>query len=371
MNDTRAHHRDRPRLLILTPDFPPDHGGVQVLIHRLALAMSGFQVEVVTVNRPGGWRFDDECELRTRRVGAHAPSEQARMLALNVGAVRLASRFRPHVTLSAHVITSPAAAAIRRLLSARTVQYFYANEILGRPRLAAFAAKRADMAIAVSAYTASLIRATGGSPARLRTIPPGVDLPPDSAGLPAQRPTLLTIAQLKHSYKGHDVLIEALARVRARVPDVEWVVIGEGPLRPGLERLARARGLGRVARFLGAVSDEERDRWLRRASVFAMPSRLPGEGFGMVFLEANAYGKPVVAGNVGGPLDAVADGVSGLLVDPSDAEAVAEAVTRLLLDRELAERLGREGATRAREFAWPVIAERLDTAMRELIGTAA
>jgi phosphatidyl-myo-inositol dimannoside synthase len=371
MSDSRTGHPDRPRLLIVTPDFPPDHGGVQVLVHRLALAMSGFQVEVVTVSRPGGRHFDEECELRTRRVGAHVPNERARMLTLNVGAVRLARRFRPHVTLSAHVIASPAAAAIRRLLNASTVQYFYANEILGRPRLAAFAASRADMAIAISGYTASLIRATGGSPARLRTIPPGVHLPPNSAGLPAKRPTLLTIAQLKHSYKGHDVLIEALARVHTRVPDVEWVVIGEGPLRPDLERLARARGLGGVARFLGAVSDEERDRWLRRASVFAMPSRLPGEGFGMVYLEANAYGKPVVAGNVGGPLDAVADGVSGLLVDPSDVAAVAEAVTRLLLDRELAARLGREGAARAREFAWPVIAAQLDGAMRELIGTAA
>lgn len=369
MNSTCAHRRDKPRLLILTPDFPPANGGVQVLVHRLALAMSGFQVEVVTVNRPGGQRFDAQCELRTRRVGAYAPSERARMLSLNVAAVGLASRFRPHVTLSAHVIASPAAATIRRLLGARTVQYFYANEILGRPRLAAFAARRADMAIAISGYTASLIRANGGSPARLRTIPPGVDLPADATTLPARRPTLLTIAQLKHRYKGHDVLIEALARVRARVPEVEWVVIGEGPLRADLEALAHARGLGGVARFLGAVSDQERDRWLRRASVFAMPSRLPGEGFGIVYLEANTYGKPVIAGNVGGPLDAVVDGVSGLLVDPTDADAVAEALTRLLLDRELAERLGRAGANRSREFAWPVIGARLESAMCELIGT--
>lgn len=272
------------------------------------------------------------------------------------------------MTLSAHVVTSPAATGIRCLLGGRTAQYLYANEILGKPRLAVFAAARADVVIAISSYTASLLAAAGASPANLRLIPPGVDLPGDPHARPAERPTVLTIAQLKHSYKGHDVLIRALAGVRARVPDVEWVVIGEGPLRAGLEALARMSGLGGTARFLGAVSDQERDAWLRRAHVFAMPSRLPGEGFGIVYLEASAYGKPVVAGNVAGPLDAVADGVSGLAVDPTDADAVAEALTRLLLDRDLAERLGRGGAARARDFAWPLIARRVEAALLEQPG---
>ena len=234
--------RGRPRLLILTPDFPPTPGGVQVLVHRLALAMTGFQIEVLTLESPGARRFDSEGELATRRVGAHMGGGPARILALNAGALRRALRFRPDVTLSAHVVTSPAAAVVRRLLRARTAQYFYANEILGKPRLSAFAAARADVVIAISAYTASLIAATGTSPANLRLIPPGVDLPRDPGALPAERPTVLTIAQLKHSYKGHDVLIRALAGVRARVPDVEWVVIGEGPLRR-VSKSSRARAV--------------------------------------------------------------------------------------------------------------------------------
>ncbi|HME05338.1 MAG TPA: glycosyltransferase family 4 protein, partial [Solirubrobacteraceae bacterium] len=295
---TVSSARDRPRLLILTPDFPPVHGGVQVLVHRLALAMTGFQTEVVTLTSPGAGRFDGEGQLATLRVGARMGGRRARIVALNAGGLRRALRFRPHVTLSAHIVTSPAAAAIRRVLGARTAQYFYAIEILGKPRLSAFAGARADVAIALSAYTASLIPATGGSTTPVKVIPPGVDLPSDPGALPAERPTVLTIAQLNYAYKGHDVLIRALAGVRARVPDVEWVVIGEGPLRRGLEDLARASGLAGVARFLGAVSDEERNSWLRRADVFAMPSRLAGEGFGIAYLEASAYGKPVVAGNV-------------------------------------------------------------------------
>jgi phosphatidylinositol alpha-1,6-mannosyltransferase len=358
----------RPRLLILAPDFPPVHGGVQTLVYRLALALTGFQIEVVTLAGAGARRFDGEGELVTRRVGAHAAGGRGRLLALNAAGLRRALRFRPDVTLSAHVVTSPAAAAIRRVLGARTAQYFYANEILGKPRLSALAAARADLVVAISSYTASLIAATGAAPANLKLIPPGVDLPSDARALPAGRPTVLTIAQLKHSYKGHDVLIRALPGVRARVPDVEWVVIGEGPLRPRLEELARSSGIADSVRFLGAVSDMERDLWLRRADVLAMPSRLAGEGFGIAYLEASAHGKPVLAGNVGGPLDAVADGVSGLLVDPTDPAAVEAALTRLLLDRELAQRLGRDGAARARDFAWPVIGARVQEALLELGG---
>jgi glycosyltransferase involved in cell wall biosynthesis len=95
---------------------------------------------------------------------------------------------------------------------------------------------------------------------------------------------------------------------------------------------------------------------------------LGGEGFGIAYLEAGAYGKPVVAGDAGGAREAVADGVSGLLVAPDDADAVAAALMRLLLDRELAARLGRGGEARARAHAWPRIAERVEAA---LLGTLA
>jgi phosphatidylinositol alpha-1,6-mannosyltransferase len=101
-----------------------------------------------------------------------------------------------------------------------------------------------------------------------------------------------------------------------------------------------------------------------------MPSRLPGpgragEGFGIVYLEAGAHGKPVLAGNVAGALDAVIDGETGLLVDPTDPLAVGEAIIRLLLDTELASRLGRGGAERARSLAWPVIVERVQAVLLE------
>jgi phosphatidylinositol alpha-1,6-mannosyltransferase len=256
------------------------------------------------------------------------------------------------------------------------VQYFYANEIVDKPRLTRFAAAAAQASIAISSYTAELLAAAGADDARVHLIPPGVDQPAEVAPLAAVRPTLLTVSRLAGRYKGHDVLIEALPAIRERVPDVEWVVIGDGPLRGELEGLAHARGLSESVRFLGAVEDRERDEWLRRCNVFAMPSRLPGggvagEGFGIVFLEAGVYGKPVVAGAVGGALDAVEDGVTGLLVDPADPRAVGEAVATLLSDRERARQLGANGAERAREHAWPLIAEQVRTLMLDLLAARA
>jgi phosphatidylinositol alpha-1,6-mannosyltransferase len=327
---------------------------------------------VLTPRAAGAAELDRAGGQAVRRVPAPAGPAAVRNLALNVAALPAALAIRPAVTLSLHLVTSPVAATVRALTGAPTVQYFHAKEIAGKPRLAAFAAARADAVVAVSDYTAGLIAATGARPGRLELIPPGVDEPRETAPLAAEHPTVLTVSRLSDSYKGHDVMLRALAQLRGSVQDVEWVVIGDGPLRGELEASARAAGLSGAVRFLGAVDDATRDEWFRRSDVFAMPSRLPGggaagEGFGIVYLEAGAYGKPVLAGNVAGALDSVHDGETGLLVDPTDAGAVAAALERLLRDRELAQRLGAAGARRARELSWAHIAERLEAVLRSLL----
>jgi phosphatidylinositol alpha-1,6-mannosyltransferase len=366
---------DRPRLLIITPDFPPAPGGIQLMAHRIAAGMDALQTRVLTLDCPGAERFDSDGpggSLRIERVHAGALPHSARTGLLNAAALRAAGRFRPDVTLSMHTVVSPGAAAIRRALGAPTVQAFYAEEIGARPKLAAFAVAQADAVIAISTYTAGLIAATGVTPARLALIPPGVDIPLEWEPQLDDRPTFLTIARMEERYKGHDVLVRSLALVRAKIPDVQWIVLGDGSLRHGIEQLARTYGVEDSIRFLGAVPDEQRDAWLRRAHLLAMPSRLPargfaGEGFGIVYLEAGAYGKPVVAGAVGGATDAVLDNETGLLVDPLDPLAVAEAITRLLADPALAARLGDAGRRRAEEFAWPLIVERIEAVLLDSI----
>jgi phosphatidylinositol alpha-1,6-mannosyltransferase len=357
-------------ILVLTPDFPPAVGGIQMLMHRVVHHAPALRGQVITLGSEGDRDFDRRGRLEVTRVRARSLPHAAAVAALNArGVVRAMSR-KPDVVLSGHIATSPAASAIRRLLGVPVVQYLYGHEVGVRPRLAAYAVRHADRVVAISSYTRELALAAGGEADRIALIPPGVDVDGER-GAPGDRPTVVTVGRLEDRYKGHDVLVRALPLVRARVPDVRWVVIGDGSLRGPLESLARATGVSDLVHFTGAVGDAERDRWLREAHVFAMPSRLPadglaGEGFGIVYLEAGLRGLPVVAGAVGGALDAVLDGRTGLLVEPNDHVAVADAIASLLTDRARAEALGRAGAEHARRHAWPNVAERLERLIREV-----
>jgi phosphatidylinositol alpha-1,6-mannosyltransferase len=161
--------------------------------------------------------------------------------------------------------------------------------------------------------------------------------------------------------------------VRARIPDARLLVVGGGPLRSTYANLAASLGVNGSVEFLGALADAARDEVLDRAHVFVMPSRLPldrgGEGFGIVYLEAAVHGLPAVAGNVAGALDAVVNGETGLLVDPTDHVAVAEAISDLLAHPAKAETLGRSAYERARQFSWPTVAEQVEDLLLEVAGS--
>jgi phosphatidyl-myo-inositol dimannoside synthase len=359
------------RVLVLTPDFPPAPGGIQLLTHRIVSNAPGIEPRVVTFDADGAAAVDAGESFSVKRVPSVPGSQQASTLRLNAAAIGHALSFRPQVVLSAHTVMSPASSLVRRVLRVPVVQYFHGKELGTRPRLAGFAARNADACIAVSSYTASLIDSVGGDSRRVHLIHPGVDVPPRGPALErASRPTVLTVARMEDRYKGHDVMVRAMSLVASRVPGAQWIVIGDGPLRAAIAELARSSGLGEdTIRFLGAADDGDRDRWLDQAHVFAMPSRMPaggfaGEGFGIVYLEANAHGCPAVGGKVGGALDAVIDGETGRLVDPEDHIAVGNALVELLQDDSRRREMAAAGMRRAESFAWPRVAERVAELLR-------
>ena len=338
-------------------------GGAELLAHRVASNLPAFDVRVVTLGHPKATSFDAESPLDVARSN-RASGERHSLKALNGRVIREAARFRPDVLLSTHVSLTPAALAIRAL---RTpfVQYVYAKEFGLYPRVTRLAMQRADAVVAISRYTVSLAERSGARRGRIHRILPGVD----PAGIPLSRgaqdgqPTLITVSRLDEAYKGHDVILQALPRIREVVPDASWVVIGDGPRRRELEEAASRFPDGAV-RVLGRVSDEERDNWLQRARVFVLPSRVPedlagGEGFGIAALEASAHGLPVVAGDHGGTADAVLNEETGLLVDPRRPEAVAQAVLRILDNPGEAKRMGQAGRARAEELSWKRVGEEL------------
>jgi phosphatidyl-myo-inositol dimannoside synthase len=353
------------RLLVLTPEFPPARGGIQHLLHRLVSNLRRLQATVIALYHQDSRAVDEICLAEVGRVGRLSAmvGHKTAIAALNAWSVRHALAFRPHVVLSGHVVTSPAAWAISKALRAPYVQYVHGSEVLRRPGMTEFACMHASAVVAVSEYTSQLVSTLVADRARVHLIPPGVDPALGGQSAPSATPTVLSVARLAERYKGHDVLIRALPLVRARVATARLVIVGDGPLRPAYEAMARSLGLGDCVLFVGSLPDTERDGWFERAHVFAMPSRLSpsgGEGFGIVYLEAGARGLAVVAGRAGGSVDAVVDGHTGVLVDPTDHVAVAAAISGLLTDRGRATALGREGAARARDFAWPVIARRVE-----------
>jgi phosphatidylinositol alpha-1,6-mannosyltransferase len=355
------------RLLQLSPVFPPARGGIETLAGQLAGHLDGPVLVVALAPGPStavsGSR-PDRPGVRVVRVPNDPAGGRRSMLLLNARALIAGLRFRPDLVLCMHVKASPAGRIIRRLRRVPFVQYVYAKEMREVPSLARFAVEGADAIVAISRYSRDLAVEAGADPAAVTLLSPGVEPARPRLAPRDAMPTMVTVSRLEDRYKGHDVVLAALPRIRAAVPGVRWVVIGDGSLRPELERAARDAGLADVVEFAGGVDDATRDAWLDRAWLFVMPSRRPpgsraGEGFGIVFLEANARGLPVVGGRVPGVVDAVVDGETGLLTDPTDPDAVADAAIRILSDADLARRLGEAGAARARELSWDNVIGRL------------
>jgi phosphatidylinositol alpha-1,6-mannosyltransferase len=180
---------------------------------------------------------------------------------------------------------------------------------------------------------------------------------------------VLIVARMVASerYKGHDVVLRALPSVLAKIPNLTYLVVGDGDDRPRLERLAKQSGLIEHVVFTGEVSESELAAYYLRSEIFILPARTvldewepKGEGFGIVFLEAMAFGKPVVGPRCGAPAELIRDGQNGLLVDPEDATSVAEALLKLLTNPDLAREMGETGRDLARtHYSYGCFRERL------------
>ena len=183
------------------------------------------------------------------------------------------------------------------------------------------------------------------------------------------RPVILTVARLVER-KGVQWVIGAMPRVLAEYGDARYVVAGDGPYRAELERTVEAvlpPPLRGAVTFLGAVSDSEKFALYHACDVFAMPSA--EEGFGLVFAEAGAFGKPVVGCDVMGVPEAVAHGETGLLVPPADADAVGGAILRLLRDEKERTQMGERGRRRVESMAsWSESARQYRQLIRDLKG---
>jgi phosphatidylinositol alpha-1,6-mannosyltransferase len=237
----------------------------------------------------------------------------------------------------------------------------------------------ASRALANSRNTAALLERLGVPSAEIRVAYPGVDAQrfrPDVDGGAIRRrlgaardPLLLSVGRLQLR-KGHDRAIRAVAQLRHRAPGLRYVIVGTGEEENSLRRLAQECGVAARVHFEGAVSEADLPAYYAACDVFVLPNRKEGEdieGFGIVFLEAQASARPVIAGRSGGAPEAVADGETGLLVSGEDVAELAASIERLIASPELCRTLGAAGRARVlRDFTWDRAAAVVRALIREM-----
>jgi len=373
------------RIALLPSAYLPDLGGVEELTHNLALTLRGLgnDVEVWTAKVPAvGPPIEESIDgIAVRRFPFVLPAMRPRSLAAfpvpalsTVQALRRAvRRFRPEIlhvqcfgpngvyaTALAPLVGVPLIVTLQGETT-NNAHDIFDHSILLRAALRT-AVKRAAAVTGCSRFTLDdAVSRFGLPPDKGVVVFNGVSTaePEGGADTAAERTksrdgrrTVLAMGRMVQN-KGFDLLIDGFARVAARHPDVDLVLGGDGEVRSDLEAQAARLELAPRVLFPGRLDRSQVARACRNADVFVLPSRV--EPFGIVVLEAWRAGAAVVATTHGGPPEFVADGTTGLLVDPNDPAALARALDRLLSDDALRRRIGDAGQAEVVDFGWPTI----------------
>jgi phosphatidyl-myo-inositol dimannoside synthase len=361
--------------------FPALHGvgGIQQASRLTAAALA-------EIAPPYGWTVDflslnDSREHHAFALnGSSVPfSGFGRAKARFVLSAMAHARAGTRIVVAAHPNLGVAAAQMKMLQPRlKTVVISHGIEVWQQlPVLRRKAFLTADLLVAPSRYTiGKIVETQGASEQKTRRLP--WPLSPDFLDLASHAGTLpvpadfprglvvLATARLAsdEKYKGVDQLIRAVSRLAPQMPPLRLAVIASGDDLPRHEQLAQELGIGDRVRFFPGLSQAEIGGCCSGSDVFALPST--GEGFGLVFLEAMAFGKPLIGAAAGGVTDIIEHGKNGLLVEPGNIDSLTLALERLVSDEGLRAELGRAGAESVRsQFQFAAFRARLEEMLRE------
>jgi phosphatidyl-myo-inositol dimannoside synthase len=362
------------RSLLLAASFPPALGGVETLLYqtsrRLAvppvvLAPAPAAAPDLTVEAV---RLTSAARAAYRPLWALHPSLHY-VQAFWAPALRSIRTWRPTSIQAGHIYLAPLAWLLARRVRLPFVVYAYGQEVWrgGRSmglksldaRLRGKALQLADRVLVPGGFTSGLVADWQVASERIVAVPYGAEPRPINA--PPTGCGLLSVARLIPR-KGIDTVMHAM---RDLPPSIDYRIVGNGPDEERLRRLAASEGLAGRVRFLGRLDAELLDAEYRRCTVFVLPARRTPEGdlegYGLVYFEAAAWGRPVVAGRSGGEVDAVVDGKTGVLVDGESVRDVATAISVLLSDPDRLRALGAAGRERVETtHNWSRAAEVVD-----------
>jgi len=346
-------------LIGLFPEFKAN-GGVQRSCRHMASVLAwmagqkGMSYQFLSLNDTIGEHQEQVGEFIFRFTAFRRSKRRF------IGATISTAKDRPSLIFVAHPNLAPIGWLAKKLTGAKMIVVGYGIDVWEPlPPIRRLALQAADAVLVISSYTAQrIVQIQQVTASKVHLLPLAIEpafwkaaQEPFDGILPSGFPqgrVLLSVTRLAASagYKGVDTVIRVLPQIAAQVTDVQYAVVGDGDDRPRLERLSHAVGTADRVHFLGQVKSPELMSCYRNCEAFVLPSK--GEGFGLVFLEAMAFGKPVVAGAHGGTLDIVQNGVTGFLVQHGDIERLAWALECLLMDDRLRQEMGQRAQKHVR-----------------------
>jgi phosphatidylinositol alpha-1,6-mannosyltransferase len=383
MTDTK-----RLRIALLTDSFLPHAGGSRFYYYNLFRRVSALDdVALLTTKIPGWEEFDAREQTPSFRIQRRfkplrdmSYSQLPKFAGSLIRALSLS--LHPPDVLHCGDLYPPGLVGVllKKIFAVPFVAYSHGEDFTlteGRrfqPKIRDLIYHSADAVIANGSFAVERLLAIGIPQDKIFKITPGLDtevfFPQPGGALRARyglanELVVMTVARLVPR-KGHSRVIRAIAALGDTVPPFKYIIAGTGPHEPALRELAAELGVQDKVIFAGFIPETEINLHYNLADVVVMPNILTGggdiEGFGMVFLEANAAAKPVIGGRSGGTADAVLEGVTGYLVDSQDDQELIDKLRCLLSDEELRKSMGAAGLKRVQtEFSWEPRAAMLHT----------
>ncbi|MDO8141979.1 MAG: glycosyltransferase family 4 protein [Candidatus Brocadiales bacterium] len=377
--------------LLITNDFPPIVSGISTVFYQIWKRLPTGRIMILAPKAPGCDELDRKEPFRIIRkripIGESGRAKILKMIFNIFYALCYARKYNIGKLHCGQILSAgPAGLVCKKLLGVKYSVYVYGSETVrfGNSQLMTWLMKKvikeAEELVPNSEFTMCEFERWGIPRKKMVTIVPGVDsaffhpqekLPHlvEKYGL-QNKQVVMTVGRLDER-KGHDMVIQAMKQVTKRFPDTIYMIVGKGREEQRLKNLTDKLRLHDHVIFTGFVLDESLPDYYNLCNVFVLPNReteshdqLKGdyEGFGVVFLEAGACGKPAIAGNSGGSSEAVIDGITGLIVDPRSEDEIAHTIERILADKNFANRLGMAGRHRAeKEFDWQHIAKIMES----------
>lgn len=352
-------------------DFPPEKGGIHDYAYGLISQIPSEEVTVLTnkiKDTVESNQFDRKADFEIIRKRIYWNSNKVLLILSQVILILqlIILKWRRKTSEIHFVNVFPVGIAgpfMKAFFGVKYFPYVHGLDVMGMVNSRLFPLlmmilKRSDKVIANSQYTKSRLIELGIHEHQIVIIPPGLNVSKLSGAVESVedvrdkydlhgKKVMITVSRLVER-KGHDVTLKAIRQVIKHIPNLKYLICGDGPYRGELERLVSLYGLDTIVVFTGGITDQELHQLYECSDIFIMPSRDikekgDVEGFGIVFLEANYYKLPVIAGNSGGIPDAVKDQVTGYLVDPMDDIEIANRIEELVVNEKLAEEMGNNG----------------------------